>query len=503
MVREAEPLPEAEAGRPRRVGVIDVGSNSIRLVVYDALTRTPLPFFNEKVMVGLGRGLSRTGRLDPERAEQALATLERFAELCRIMALEQVDAVATAAVRDADDGPDFVARVERRCGFTLRVLSGTEEAELSALGVVSAIPDADGLMGDIGGSSLELVALNRGRPGRQTTLPLGPFRLLDAGGNDLKAARALVDKRFERLGWLEEAKGRHLYVVGGNWRALARIRIEQTGYPIRIIHHYRLPRGEALELAGLVARLSGASLKRLGGVARERREVLPLAALVFERLLKAAEPADAIFSAYGLREGVLYKRWDQTIRARDPLIDACVTMAEIYGQAPEFGFALHDWMGPLFGQEDAEARRLRLAVCLLCDLAWREHPDYRAEHAFLRVLRLPVVGIDHPGRVFLALAVASRYPGGGAYRHDSLQLLEENRRIRARAVGLAVRLGDNLAGKSADALRQTTIRIEGKRLVLKFKPGAPPLMGEGVRKRLAALAELLRLDPAVEEARRP
>lgn len=499
MASEAEPLPAPEPGRPRRVGVIDVGSNSIRLVVYDALTRTPLPFFNEKVMVGLGRGLAAAGRLEPERAREAIATLERFAELARIMRLEQVIAVATAAVREALDGRAFVAEVERRSGFKLRVLSGPEEAELSALGVVAAIPDADGLMGDIGGSSLELVALERGRPGRQATAPLGPFRLADASRNDPAAARRLVDEHLASLDWLKEVRDRHFYVVGGNWRALARIHMEKVDYPIRVIHHYRLGYGDALALAGLVARLSGASLKRLGGVARERRDVLPLAALVLERLLMATEPRDVIFSAYGLREGVLYKRWDQAIRARDPLIDACITIAEIYEQTPEFGFALHDWMAPLFGSESAEERRLRLAACLLCDLAWREHPDYRAEHAFLRVLRLPVVGIDHPGRVFLALAAAARYPGGG-FRHPSLRLLEEEKRIHARTVGLAVRLGDNLAGKSADALRQTALRIEGKKLVLKFKSGAPPLMGDSVRKRLKALAELLRLEPGVEGA---
>ncbi len=502
MASEAKPLPTPQSDHPRRVGVIDVGSNSIRLVVYDALTRTPLPYFNEKVMVGLGRDLDRTKRLDSERVSEALEALERFAELARIMRLEQVDVVATAAVREAQDGREFVREVERRSGLKVRVLSGTEEAELSALGVVSAIPGADGIMGDIGGSSVELVELVRGVPREQVTLPLGPFRLAESSAQDAKAARRIVDGRFESLDWLPRGKGRHLYLVGGNWRALARLHMEQTDYPIRVIHHYRLALKDALALAGLVARLSTASLKRLRGVARERRDALPLAALVLERLLRVVEPEAAIFSAYGLREGVLYRHWDASVRARDPLIDACITIAEINGQAPEFGFALHDWMSPLFESENEEERRLRLAACLLCDLAWREHPDYRAEHAYLRVLRLPVVGIDHPGRVFLALAAAARYPGGGSYKHESLRLLEEERRMRARGVGLAVRLGDNLAGKSSDALRHTAIRRDGDRLILKFKAGAPPLLGESVRRRLEALAELLQLEAVVEEGPR-
>lgn len=480
-----------------RVGVIDIGSNSIRLVVYDTFTRTPLAVFNEKVLCGLGRAVAASGRLDSERCAFALKNLARFAELTRVMELDRVETVATAAVRDAENGARFVDEVERRCKLKVRVLTGEEEAELSALGVVAAIPEADGLMGDIGGLSLELVALDRGRLAEQITLPLGPYRIASESRGDAGAARALVDRHLDRLSWLSKVKERTLYIVGGNWRALARIHMAQSDYPLRVIHHYTLLRDEAQSLAGVVAGLSGPSLKRIPGPSRERRADLPLAALALERLLRAARPARVVFSAFGLREGILYKQWDSTVQSRDPLIDACVTIAEGSGQLPEYGFALHDWIGPLF--DDEQGRRPRLAACLLGDLARREHPDYRAEHAFYRVLRLPVVGIDHPGRAFLALAVSSRYrtAGEAAYRNQAMTLLDDEQQLRARVVGLAIRLGDSLSAKSPDLLRLTSLDAGAERLVLDLRRAKAALLGEAVEKRLTALAAALGLKPVI------
>src|SRR5215470_10897185 len=239
MAAEASRRAAVEA-REGRIGVIDLGSNSIRLVIYERLSRSPAPIFNERVLCGLGRGLQRSGKLSPEGTSRALDNLARFMLLARHMGVSRLDLLATAAVRDASDGAAFVAEASRRCHAAIRVLSGQEEARLSALGVLSGMPEADGVMGDLGGGSLELVALNRGEIGEQATLPLGPLRIMELGEGEPKRARGAVDAALAGLLWLESCAGRVFYAVGGAWRAIARIHIEQSRYPLHVIHHYRV-----------------------------------------------------------------------------------------------------------------------------------------------------------------------------------------------------------------------------------------------------------------------
>ena len=169
----------AASTQPDSVAVIDIGSNSLRLVVYDAPRRAAHTLLNEKVMCGLGRGLERTGRLNPEGVVQAKANLQRFVALARAAGAARIDVLATAAVRDAEDGADFVNDVEKRLSIRVRVLPGAEEGRLSALGVLAGIPDAAGVVGDLGGGSIELAAIGNGRVGSVATLPIGPLRLIE------------------------------------------------------------------------------------------------------------------------------------------------------------------------------------------------------------------------------------------------------------------------------------------------------------------------------------
>ena len=173
----------ASGGDPaerRRVGVIDIGSNSIRIVVFSGATRAPLPIFNEKVMCGMGRRLHSTGKLDPDGVDLALGNLPRFAAAAEALGVDRLRVVATAAIRDALDGAQFIARVRETAGLKIEIISGETEARLSALGLVSSLPEADGVIGDLGGGSLELVRLDKGALGPQATLKLGPLRLNEA-----------------------------------------------------------------------------------------------------------------------------------------------------------------------------------------------------------------------------------------------------------------------------------------------------------------------------------
>ena len=491
----------AAAGAEDRYGVIDIGSNSIRLVVFDGLRRAPLPLFDERVMCGLGRDLRETGRLDPAGVERALASLERFERLLRAMGAARFDAVATAAVREAEDGGAFVAEVERRCGLRVRVLSGAEEAETAALGVLSGMPDADGVMGDLGGGSLELARLAGGAAAERATLPLGPLSLLTAAGGGRRGARRIIDEALAELPWLDAARGRAFYAVGGNWRALARAHMAQAGYPLRVIHHYRLRRSEVAEVAGLIARQSGGSLAGIDGVSSRRVDLMPLAALVMERLLAAAAPREVVFSALGLREGLAYARLDERLKGEDPLLSAARDIAARAARFPQRGEELAAWTDGLFPEESAGERRLRRAACLLSDVGWRTHPDYRAEHASAEALRARALRADHGERAFLALAVFGRYASRAASGELRAveRLLGEEAARRARVLGLALRLGEALCGGAPGTLGRFALEPRGGFLRLTCRPRDRGMAGEVVTRRFEALAALMGLTPRLLE----
>jgi exopolyphosphatase/guanosine-5'-triphosphate,3'-diphosphate pyrophosphatase len=483
--------PRATAQRPRPVGVVDIGSNSVRLVVFDGATRAPVPLFNDKVLCGLGRGLQRTGRLDPEAAASARANIERFAKLAEAMGVKDVVYVATAAVRDANDGAEFVRDITARIGRPIRVISGAEEARLSAFGVVAGIPDADGIAGDLGGGSLELVRVGRGRVGAHATMPLGPLRLGDLG--DRATIKERIDESIGALDWLVDARGKNFYAVGGAWRALARVHMAHVHYPLHVIHHYAIARRQAQEFCEFIAGLSRESLERVAEVSRKRIDALPIAALVMARILKRAKPKRVVLAATGLREGCIYDTLTPAERRRDPLIEACKSLGRANARYAIDGSALMAWIAPIFRRAPESEARLRLAACLLSDIAWREHPDYRGELAFLRTLRMPVTGIDHPGRAFIAIALLARYEGGidDPIARPAALLLDEEARARAVALGLGLRLAFSLSAGAPRILAMLRLESAAGIVRLSGPKHAAALIGDAGRRRLESFAAAL------------
>ena len=497
-------LTRGKSFTPRRgltpVAVVDIGSNSIRLVVYEGAERAPISVFNEKVLCGLARGLNKTGKLSEGGVTMALSSIARFRALTDAMGVERIDVVATAAVRDAKNGPDFVEQVRERCNLEVRVLPGEEEAHLSALGVLSGIPEASGLMGDLGGGSVELVRIADGKTGAYDTLPLGPLRLADMAEGDRDRAREIIDQNLAALSWLPEAEGQRFYPVGGAWRALARVHMAQSGYPLHVIHQYTLPADEASDFTRLVGKLSANTLRKIPGVTRQRIEGLPYAAYLMRRVVEKTGIEQVVFSAYGLREGCLYDRLSAEKRRIDPLLAICRRESERMGRATADGEILYDWMTPLFPKETPRQSRLRLAACHLADIGWSEHPDYRAEMVFERILRHATVGTDHPGRVFMALCVASRHAvlDKRQVRRQAGALLDDEEAVRARSVGLAMRLGYTFSGGVISLLQQATLTRDDDRVTLSLPDHADILVGNVVQRRFLALAKALECEAEIE-----
>ena len=486
------------------VAVIDIGSNSVRLVVYDAAKRAPIPIFNEKVLCGLGRGLDSTGRLNPEGAKQAHDSVRRFSALTAAMGVTDINAIATAAVREARDGRDFVAAVERDCGIRVRIISGEEEARLSALGVLAEIPHASGIMGDLGGASLEIAHLQGGENLRQATLPIGPLRMVCGPdkANPKGGDRDDIEHHLARMGWLQSARGGTFYAVGGAWRSWARMHMRRVDYPLSITHHYEITAKSALEFAGRIALLTPHALSGFAGLEEARAASIPFANMLLKRLIENSGVSSVLFSAYGVRGGLIFDRLPDSLKAKDPLIAACRNLAEMTGRATADGDALFRWMSPAFADETQDQARLRRAACLLADLEWSEHPDYRAEHALLRILRYPLIGIDHPGRAYMALAVASRHAKvSEKLRADFLHgLLGDVESSRAKAAGLAMRLAYTFSGGVISLLEQTALRRDGDRLMLELPDHADVLVGDVVQSRFRTLAQELGCQPRITTA---
>ncbi len=475
-------------------GVIDIGSNSVRLVVYQARGRNPLSLFNEKVMCELGRSVGESGALSDAAIERAIGALRRFAALCKDMGLPQVRVVATAAVRVASNSADFVREVKRNTGLQVDIISGDEEARLSALGVISAIPGVDGVMGDLGGGSVELVRIANDKVHERLSLPLGPFAL---SGLSAEAQEKRISKLLSEVDWLKSSQGKPFYMVGGAWRALCHLHMHRFNYPLPIIHGYRIGAGELDDMLGLVRGLDKATIKSIPNLSERRVPTLSTAILLLKGISARMKATDLIASAHGLREGLLFDDLDSKTRAQDPLIAACRDEAALEGRFPEHGDILMRWMDPLFARaESPEDRRLRLAACLLSDVAWRGHPDFRAQRAIDASLFGNFVGIDSRGRIMVALTLNAAY--GGDRSPPMLQqlvqtMLSKTDSKMAQSWGLALRLGQRLTAGTARALEESALASKGDDLVLTLSNAHAPLYGEVVDRRLKALAEALKL----------
>lgn len=491
-------MPHTNTSGLPRSAVVDLGSNSVRLVVFEGRCRNPTPIFNEKAVLKLGRGLNASGRLNEEGLEQALMVMDRYGAIARAMGADPFEVLCTAAVRDATNGPQFVATLrERLPGVPISTLPGEMEADFAAAGLLCGIPSADGILADIGGGSMEVVELNAGARGRAQSFKLGVIRLAERSGQDVVRARALTETDLATAPWLANGAGRDLYLVGGAWRALARIHLAQTGYPLNMVHHYTIEREEARDLTGVIAAASKRALERMPGVPRRRVEDLPFAAVVLRRLLRATGARRVIFSANGLREGWYMQQVPDEVRALDPLIAAGRELAERFGRDPALPPALMRWTDPLFAGEAGEQLRLREAACWMSDIGSHDHPEYRAEQSFYRVLRQPGIGLDHHARAFLALTQAIRYEADpdAPFLATARMLLGFEATRRATVLGMALRLAYTLSAGTVDLLGGTRL-VPNHLLTLQLTAGTGVFAGESVTRRLERLAQAVGMEAA-------
>ena len=463
----------------------------MRLVVYAGPPRIPTPIFNEKVLAGLGVGLDETGRLDSYARELALAALRRFKLLIDHMKVRQTYVVATAAIRDAEDGAEFVDELNE-IGFDCEVLSAEEEAYLAGEGILSGIPEAEGTVGDLGGGSLELVCVAAGKSSEGISLPLGVLRL-DTSNNGERKARKALKSAIKDAGLREFSKGRPFYMVGGSWRALARIDMFATNFPLPITHQYRMKPDRTRTLRKLLRALDP---RLAGAAAAPRLATSPQAAMLLDLLVDELEPSQLIVSTYGIREGLLYSKLKPAARRMDPLIIEAREAAGSEHRFGQHGDLLEQWIAPVF-EDRPEMHRLRLASCLLADVAWQATPGFRAERGIEMALHGNWVAVSPAQRVIMAQALSSNFGLDSLPDPRLAQLCKDGQLKRAHCWGLAMRLGQRLSGGVASVLKKTRLSAEDGKLRLHVKKGEEALIGDAVERRLGRLAEAVGCEPVI------
>ena len=471
-----------------RTAIIDIGSNSIRLVVYQGPPRLPAILFNEKVMAGLGRGLAATGTIEASAMKIARVALARFAAVSREMEATAIRTVATAAVRDASNGEHLLAAA-RALGLSPEILTGEQEATAAGEGVLSAIPQADGIVGDLGGGSLELVRVRGGQVAERVSFPLGVLRIAGMRAKRGKVLERHVARLVRDAGWTGKGAGLPLYLVGGSWRALARLDMSLNAYPLPVIHQYAMSADTIARLGRAIAHLGKPRLRAVEGLSAGRSQTLGDATALLGIMLRQLGSNRTIVSAYGLREGLLFGGLDAATRTLDPLIVATRDEGRLMGRFPEHGDLLNTWIAPLF--VGGPYGRIRHAACLLADVGWRANPEFRAERGVEIALHGNWVAIEAHERAMLAQALFTSL-GGGPVSPAPLPALASPAQLAiATAWGHAIRLGQRLSGGLAGPLQRSSVTIEPGIVQLVLESDDRSLYGEAVEKRHAALAHAM------------
>ncbi len=493
---DADPTAQGRLKGARPVAVLDIGSNSVRLVVYERLARSLTPLYNEKSSCALGRGVAQTGRLAYENIDRALTAIQRFALVSKLMRAGEVHVLATSAVREATNSRAFVDAVEAIIETPVEVLSGEAEAHFGALGVVAGIPDFDGIVGDLGGGSLELNAVSGGQDGAGETHALGVIRMQDDSDRDVAEARAIARERLAGSALLKGKPGGAFCAIGGTWRALAKMHQVLSKYPLHMVQHYVAKASDITRLCDeiVAAAAEGKPWPGIEHISSSRRDLLPFGAAVLAEVLRAGRFDKVAFSALGVREGYLYGRLGPEEQAVDPLLQGAEEISILRSRSPAHAMDLIAFSAQVLDamhvRETPGEERLRRVACYLSDIGWRGHPDYRGEQSVDMVAYGSLAGVDHAGRAFLAEALAVRYMG---LKHKSVSqrlmaLAGPASNMKARLLGAIFRVAYPMSAAMPGILPRTRFSFDGKRLLLHLPEDLAFLAGEHLGGRLNQLA---------------
>ncbi|MCK5041776.1 MAG: hypothetical protein KAR62_05755, partial [Sphingomonadales bacterium] len=282
-------------------------------------------------------------------------------------------------------------------------------------------------------------------------------------------------------------------------RSITRLQLNADSYPLRVLQGYSVPAGKMSKFCDDIAAKTPAEIGRLAKISKRRMPLLPTAAIVLSHVLNETQSSEVISSDNGIREGILYKMLNHKLRKQDPFIAACKDIADATGRFAEHASKLMAWMDPVFKNETDADNRLRYACCMLSDIGWEGHPDYRAEKVFEEVFHGRFTGINHRERSIVALAIYVNYGGPlkGKSIKQACEILNDQDQQKARIIGEAIRLGQRLTGGTSNPLKYTNLEIAGGKLCLVLPAKYFDLAGKVVMGRLKDLGAALKLKTEV------
>jgi len=490
---------EAQTEKPTtisRIGVIDIGSNSVRFVIYDLFGASFTPIYNEKVLAGLGRDLRKSGELSVEGTQRAFTALKRFKYIVEAQGLKRVLIAATAALRDAQDAPAFITKVRNEIGFDIKPMSGEREAYISSLGVLAGDRRAHGLAADLGGASLEISVLGAKQSDNGSTYPLGPFSVYQ-GTFDAATIAPNVLNALDKVGLDRFPRKTPLFLIGGAWRNLALINQARTNYPLNIVHNYSIDVDEALSLGAWACGDGVLDLLNWPGVSKRRADTLPYSGLLMKILIESLEPSEIVISAGGLRDGLVYESLPDLMHKRTPLFDACRDLARGRSQSTQFSKYLIEFLAdidqhlPRVFSIENEAR-LRKAACYLVGIGKGLHPEHRAALSMDSILYAPLPGLKHRERAYLASMLYGSYTSKSGFPHTETvnYFLTADEQKAARIYGEAMRFAVVLSGRSGQVLSRQKLIVDDGSLSLKVATEFDGLVVERCLLRLKSFAKL-------------
>jgi len=301
-----------KARKPTDIAVIDIGSNSVRLVIYRFTAKKDWPVYEKNATCGLAAGLKHASpRLSRKGMTRTLKTLRKFRRALLKRHPDRIYAIGTAAMRAVSHtraGKQFHRRAEQALGCRIAVISGRKEARLTAYGVISSVPKAVGVCGDLGGGSLELATINRGHVGHTVTLALGSLTLVSESGGDPLTAERLMHKHLNHVAWLPHMKGGTFYPIGGSWRAVARVMMKKLGKPLQKVHGFTIRAAKAWRYAEDMAHQNPAAFRKMHKKISHRADVIPFAAAALAEIIMRMHPEWVTFSGHGVREGLVREK---------------------------------------------------------------------------------------------------------------------------------------------------------------------------------------------------
>ena len=470
-----------------RVAVIDIGSNSVRLVIYGKNGAYPSPLFDERSNCQLGAGLESTGEIATDRIADALTKIARFAEVIRAMQVDTVYPVATAAVRRASNGDAFKIPAEAILGQPIQVLSQQEEATYVSRGLTLNIPKASGLVADLGGGSIEIVELKKG--GVLNSISLNYGHLSTADEAEIAAALGAID-------WIKRAKAKQLFGVGGSFRALGSAFFVHEKYPLPVLHGTKIGSDKVLALCdGFTA-----AVPDLDGVPLARRQTMPMAGKIIRSLVHMSGVKRLVVSGTSIRDGVIAINELKPEQRADFLVAISQEIALATGRFAGASDALKNFVLPLALVGSKASQRLINVACNLADICWHEHSDLRGDIAARRVLGLPVNCMTHKERVWLSVALYHRYVGlkRNKPRPRGLDsLLGRRHVIEATTIGLALRFALIFSAGTTTHLNHIRLECLPGKIRLHIAATARDLFDSACQRRLNALAASAKSDAEV------